>query len=590
MRRNYARKLAAAFTAAVTALSLMSVPALAATQTTWQVSKSKTATALDANDRTTVTLSLPSAEEKLTSDIVFVLDKSSCAPATAAEAETLLNNLKNAIASSKATVKISVVAFDGTDHLLYPLTNYTGTNAQISAIKSLMSVNSIPAAEHVGGTNMQAGLDKAHEVLNADTSVQSSRKYMVLVSDGLTRLFTGKDGQVKDIYYQYAYGKGVDDDITPKQAVYFGMIDEWDLARNGPSSSSANYQLPFGDWNTYFSKVAAWVKADGDTYALNYAKYGNDPTNMVKDANGNITDSSFSYIAHKDSANHAMSVDRAVYEAYNSYKSMVDSGYRCYAVRVADYGFSKAFMGALNNLSGNTSDVSFTSIQNGILYLLASGTVTDEIGDHFDLVTAAGTCPFTLTLNGDALTSVQDTGNANVWNFGSQLADGNYQYSVEYKPASGSTKEQFVWSINVPVKNTVPIQLSYKEQLVNKETADGTYTVNTNGNTVLAYQDSNGSKGVPENFVSPAVSYSVASIPDEPVPLGPTPTPAAPVPSSGGSGTVTIDDDAVPLSGSPTSNSSTGDRGNAALIALLLVSGAAALGSTIYSHRKNHAE
>ena len=43
------------------------------------VSRSKTATVLDKDYQSTITLSLPSAEEKLASDVVFVLDKSTSA-------------------------------------------------------------------------------------------------------------------------------------------------------------------------------------------------------------------------------------------------------------------------------------------------------------------------------------------------------------------------------------------------------------------------------------------------------------------------------------------------------------------------------
>lgn len=43
-------------------------------QTDWYVSRSKTATELDDDDVSHVTLSLPSAEEELSSDVVFVLD------------------------------------------------------------------------------------------------------------------------------------------------------------------------------------------------------------------------------------------------------------------------------------------------------------------------------------------------------------------------------------------------------------------------------------------------------------------------------------------------------------------------------------
>lgn len=43
----------------------------------WQYSKSKTATDLDENKESEVTISLPSTEEKLTTEVAFVLDESS---------------------------------------------------------------------------------------------------------------------------------------------------------------------------------------------------------------------------------------------------------------------------------------------------------------------------------------------------------------------------------------------------------------------------------------------------------------------------------------------------------------------------------
>lgn len=53
----------------------MSIP-VEAKENQWDISKSKTATPLDENYQTKVTLSLPSKSEKLESDVVFVLDKS----------------------------------------------------------------------------------------------------------------------------------------------------------------------------------------------------------------------------------------------------------------------------------------------------------------------------------------------------------------------------------------------------------------------------------------------------------------------------------------------------------------------------------
>jgi hypothetical protein len=38
-------------------------------------------------------------------------------------------------------------------------------------------------------------------------------------------------------------------------------------------------------------------------------------------------------------ANHAMAVDRAIYEAYNEYQKLVNAGYRCSAVNVGRFRF-----------------------------------------------------------------------------------------------------------------------------------------------------------------------------------------------------------------------------------------------------------
>lgn len=71
---------AAAFVTSAMELGLTDVAVLSAVEVEeiphWHISKSKKATNLDENFESQVTLSLPSAEEKLENDIVFVLDKS----------------------------------------------------------------------------------------------------------------------------------------------------------------------------------------------------------------------------------------------------------------------------------------------------------------------------------------------------------------------------------------------------------------------------------------------------------------------------------------------------------------------------------
>ena len=69
------KKLFAILLALIMMLTTVSAMAAAAPEK-WDISKSKTATNLDANYESKVTLSLPSKEEKLVSDVVFVIDKS----------------------------------------------------------------------------------------------------------------------------------------------------------------------------------------------------------------------------------------------------------------------------------------------------------------------------------------------------------------------------------------------------------------------------------------------------------------------------------------------------------------------------------
>ena len=168
----------------------------------WDVSKSKIATKLDTNTWTSnVTLSLPSAEEALGSDIVFVLDKSSCKKETAASAAQMLTALQSQVQSNGSKIQVGVVVFGGDARVSYPLEAFPATEAALEELSTALSTRPDGL---MGGSNMHAGLLAAQEMLRCSTT-DANRKYVILVSDGLTRLFTGSDGKTKDIYYQYTY-------------------------------------------------------------------------------------------------------------------------------------------------------------------------------------------------------------------------------------------------------------------------------------------------------------------------------------------------------------------------------------------------
>ena len=110
---------AAAFVTSAMELGLTDVAVLSAVEVEeiphWQISKSKKATNLDENFESQVTLSLPSAEEKLENDIVFVLDKSTSVQLEN-EALEMLKELQAQAKENGAKVKVGVVIFNKEAH------------------------------------------------------------------------------------------------------------------------------------------------------------------------------------------------------------------------------------------------------------------------------------------------------------------------------------------------------------------------------------------------------------------------------------------------------------------------------------------
>lgn len=151
----------------------------------WDVSKSKIATQLNTDTWTSnVTLSLPSAEENLASDVVFVLDGSSSANTGVVNASlALLQNLKESASDSSAAVNVCVVKFKRQAYK----SDWFDLSRDFDAIKTAMET------KYSGGTNLHAGLLAGQEALEEHSNVAAGRKYLILVSDGSTYLYS-KDG------------------------------------------------------------------------------------------------------------------------------------------------------------------------------------------------------------------------------------------------------------------------------------------------------------------------------------------------------------------------------------------------------------
>ena len=575
----------------------------------WEISKSKTATNLDDNYESQVTLSLPAAQEPLASDIVFVVDKST----SSREASTdggldMLSDLAYSLESTQATINVGIIVFDGTYHVMRELSPYDAAD-----VAEKMSAP-IPAEEDTSGTNMEAGLLAAKTMLEADDRVPDNRKHVILVSDGLTRLFTGPDGETVQIIFNELEADGTR---------YFGEYTTWCLS-NG--FSDGEYKIPGGtDWLTYYNNVIKpQVEADGDTYVMDF---DGDSTKV-----GTAPDR---YIPMEEVDDHAQAIDRAFYDAYQAYLDL-SSTYHFYAFYTGNSELGSGFMSTLNH----GEDVDFGSIRDGIYYLLDAGSKvvdvigygTDNKGNEYDFDFVNDISTLTLTVNGEELPAreldVTDgffTGSHETacYVFGDlrpmSLTSG-YPFALHYyaNGEDGQSDECFVWEINVPVSNFAPVELTYSVKLTNPQSADGTYgqfdadgsehfdSLLTNLNATLYPVDSNGDQGMPEYFAKPTVSYTNTTpggggggddddddddggtnIPDENTPTTDVPgtdipdenTPTTDVPGTD------LEDPDVPLADVP----KTGDV-SALWLALSALSGTGLAGVTFLGRKKRDEE
>lgn len=442
------------------------------------VSKSKTATNLDENYKSEVTLSLPAADEQLVSDVVFVLDKSTSTEVQDS-ALTMLEDLSTQIAATNAKVKVGVVIFNKQAHQVLKLTELTADN--------MTDIEGAIKKEISSGTNTHAGLLAGKEMLDADTEVAANRKYMVFVSDGITYMYNENPTAI-----------GLQN--GDKTSIFAGP-DNW-------NTKYGNDDAP-ADWNAWLTDVGKQIEADGDDYDYSY--------------DGNYEQ----YISYGDRTNHAMSIDKALYLTNQVYQEIQKAGYHCYAMTAGTgtgYAWGPSFMKYLSN----NENVSFDNIQNDIYYLLDEGSrvedymgyVAGEDGYNFDFVNDASA----LSMKVDEQTYAAESLGNNQYGFALNEQTGGYDYILTYDAGNKLDTEHFVWDINVPVSQFEPVQLTYTVELTKPQSKEGIYGqydadgsegyngLYTNNSATLYPVDSNGDEGVPENFAKPTVSYTVGKI------------------------------------------------------------------------------
>jgi len=526
----------------------------------WKVSKSKTATALNDAGETTVTLSLPSAEEQQGTDVEIVADMSSCAGEVAKQVASLVNELYAAQQKSQASIKFGVVAFKGCAAEMIPLAKLDQTTVDTWAGKSgyfatwktegdveTYLKQNFPSlsSQSLHGSNLPAGVALGKSALDADndSNVSTNHKYLITVTDGLTYLFNNASGQTTGIFNN-------GNDGSP--ASYACLFYQWQIGNN-----MHGFTLPTGfNWDNYYANVVKNVASDNGKYDITCTARPIDEWRFVGPADSdysnfevgrNVIDCCKDNTGTVDPtkcAAHAFGIDRSVYETIQLYNSMFNSstgvGYQLYTINPTDAtnNFGSLFTSELNKLAGKSDDIDFTEIKNDILYTIGTGTVTDTIGNDFNF---EGLNSLVLTKGGVVLPKTPGTGdNANTVYFGAAIDNSGYPYSVTYTKTD-SGKQLLVWNINVKVENLNRMQLSYTLKLANKSTTPGTYGVDdldgskggttgvanglfTNESAVLTYLPSNATAQTvasTETFNKPSVSYTVSGD----IIINPNPTP-----------------------------------------------------------------
>lgn len=502
-----------------------------------QVDKSKKATALDANNQTQVTLSLPASETNNKVEIVFVIDHSNYEDiedlATASEGMlTKLNSL------TALDISIGVVKFDGWG--IDAIKLKTGTLSNLIPLKdnydTILSAMTEDYSLGIGGTNTEQPIRLGNKMLADGDS--TATKYLVVLSDFHSYVYEGSatiDGVTYDnipVSTTKSYSEYLSNlENYTDHAVYNSwktlkeLYDQNGKALDGSDwlsdslffrygANSYGFKIPYSqtNWVSYDSTglndttpANKWVTLDYDTYVAKrkaIAKASNDTGEF------HITGNQRSMLLTYDALKASIDAGYSVITYKNKEKSSTDWENICKNVP-NDMLDDLETLGAKVYKQSETEKVTdaFNNLEEQIIYLIGSGTLTDNIATNFDVVIPGSGCPYTITVDGEALTANNTA--TNQWSFGTPDNTGKYPYVITYTPG---TSEQFVVDINVPIERAKQLKISYTLQLLTEGLESGEYP--TNASATLDYVDSNGQNPGSETFEIPTVIYTKSNIPN----------------------------------------------------------------------------
>lgn len=487
---------------------------------TWELSKDKTATALDSNYNSKVTLSLPAGDYPQTVDVVFTVDCTSVLLYNYTGIIKEIEKIADELVGKDINLNVGLVGFGHESKVYLPLTNITEENvdAVMEEVKTTIS-NDRDWLKNNGGTNIQKGILTGRELLdNSNTGALPNDQYFILMTDGAGFWYNNANGETVCTAHrdsnQSLGNMDANNDVGGPTRINDSMY-----------LRAVNEGKTFGDFIA--EQGAAIEKSAERSFTTEGAKSAGELAYTTQDVQNYDV---YPYL----------NMERGTYFAAKALQDVAAEGY---SVITIGYNYNKFGLTSLNAVSKGfrewTAEVgsyytasmfnvqdAFEGVRDEMIYLLDAGSqVVDIIGQgkddkgndyNFDV---ANLDNMTITVGGVELNKVkiqseEFPGSTTYGFFEGEIADGKYDFVVTYYPdgvadADGETREHFVWSINVPVGNFAPAQFSYDVHLTNPQKAKGEYKVETNVEAVLTPVDSNGTVGSTETFPVPELTYEV---------------------------------------------------------------------------------
>ena len=509
----------------------------------------KTATNLDINYQSDVTLSLPAAGYQKEVDVVFAIDCSSVLENNAGKmANALYQMARELLEKEHILLNIGVVGYGHNADVLADLQPVNAENAGdfLTALTAAFenSLTDDSQIDHDGGSNVQVGIRVAKNLLDSSTTgTTANNRHLILMTDGAgfyycrsdedsTSVSTVHNGDKKQamgnmdamtdvggearmndsMYIRMGNGKDFGDFITEQgEAIERSAIHSFSKSEAANVSDEQSYTTAqVKDFDTY-----PYINMERGTY------FAAQELRKAKDAGYQITTIGYPYQAGSES--------KAL--------QAVTEGFRAWTATIGDY-----YDGSTNidTILSSISDEFGQYVDAGSKVVDEIGSGTDNLGNVYNFDFVNDIDQLTLTVGGKALNKATVTEDLSVgetarYTFGTE--EDPDQFVLHYY-GNGTTLDEetynecFVWDINVSVTMEAPVQLKYTVKLTDPQTAAGTYgeydedgldeegnpladegrSLFTNNSATLFPVSSDNVATAPVSFPKPTVSYTTGAI------------------------------------------------------------------------------